>query len=128
MPEPWALSFPTLFKGIVDTARHIQRDKDHRIRIGDGDKVLQMCKSFFAADQTPHTCMQILDVCWGEERFVPCVYTIGPGHGHFELLFAGRTVELHIKSHSLLEDWTGDFCVDVHVRSRGTGTACCTVN
>jgi len=126
MGEPWLLSFRTLFKSMIDTARHTAEER--RIRLRDGERVLLMCKEFFAKDQTPRVCLETLDACWPGERFDVRLYKVSPEHGHFEFFFVGRTIEFRAKSRTLLNDWDRDFCVDVRARRRRpAASACCVV-
>ena len=121
--EPWKLSFRMLFKSVIDTARHAAEER--QIRLKDGSEILHMCRAFFAQDQTPRVCLEVLEECWPDERFQVRNYTVSPEHGHFEVAFVGRTIEFRAKSRTLLNDWNRNYCVNVSARRRRPASCCC---
>ena len=126
--EEEVLTFPGLFSGILDMVRRLDTSGDLQIRLMNDVHILGACKDFFEdQDQTGGVCVVMLNATFPEQHFYTRVFEVQ--QGHFDLVFVGRTMELHMKSYTLVNPGGqgADFCVDVHLVALESGSTCCVV-
>jgi len=129
MTEPWRLSFPMLFKGILDSVRGLRGER--QIKVGGGDAILRVSREFFETDTTPTLCLAMLNAEWPQQAFRARMYNADPKYGHFEFMFVGRTMQIGMRSLAVWEKIdSSDFCVHVHVVGGDEldGRRCCVVH